>query len=209
MWARELDVATAAARAGGDAAHRGGSGRRWIVDPVDGTRDFLHGLPYWATLIALEVGGDVVVGVVHLPALGRLYAARRGGGAWRDGSRRELRDTPEPSRCYLVLGELPCLVRSIGSAALERLGCSVGAARTFGAPYGAALVLDGHADAWSEGDVSPWDIAPFVVLLEEAGAGFTDLQGRRAWPCRSGLAARAPLHGRLLERARPQGHPME
>jgi histidinol-phosphatase len=181
----------------------GRRGRRWIVDPVDGTRDFLRGLPYWANLIALEVGGDVAVGVLHLPALGKLYGARRGGGAWRSGSRLEIRHTPPLSRCYLVLGELSCLARAIGTASLERLVCTVGAARAFGAPYGAALVLDGHADAWSEGDVSTWDIAPFLVLLEEAGARFTDFQGHQGWPCRSGLAAREPLHGALIDLLRP------
>jgi len=67
------------------------------------------------------------------------------------------------------------------------------------APYGAALALDGVADAWTEGNVSPWDIAPFVVLFEEAGARFTDLAGARAWPCRSGLAAPPALHAALLD----------
>jgi fructose-1,6-bisphosphatase/inositol monophosphatase family enzyme len=99
----------------------GKSGRRWIIDPVDGTRDFLSGLPYWANLIALEASGDIVV------------------------------------------------------------------ARSYGAPYGAALLLDAQADAWTEGNVSPWDIAPFVVLFEEAGARFSDLQGKLAWPFRSDL----------------------
>ena len=79
-----------------------------------------------------------------------------------------------------------------------RLARGVGMMRGHGAPYGAALYLDGQADAWTEGNVSLWDIAPFVVLFEEAGARFTDLTGRRGWPYRSGLAAAPALHAALL-----------
>jgi fructose-1,6-bisphosphatase/inositol monophosphatase family enzyme len=175
----------------------GRSGRRWIVDPVDGTRDFLRGLPYWANLIALEAESDIVVGVLHLPALRTLYAARRGGGAWRDGVRLRVCEGVEVSRCLLAFGEPDCLVRSVGAEAFGRLVGAVGGARGYGAPYGASLFLDGRADAWAEGEVSLWDIAPFVVLLEEAGARFTDLQGQRRWPCPSGLAAAPSLHGAL------------
>ena len=76
----------------GEVAGTGGaSGRRWIVDPIDGTRPFLRGLPHWSNLIALEADGDVVVGVMHLPALGELYGAARGRGAWKDGRRLAVR----------------------------------------------------------------------------------------------------------------------
>ena len=179
--------------------HVGASGRRWIIDPVDGTRDFLRGLPYWANLIALEAGGDVVVGVLHLPVLGRLYTATRGGGAWRDGARLEIADAASLSRCLLVFGEPDCILDATNTETLGRLVRTVGSARGYGAPYGAALLLDGKADAWIEGDVSVWDIAPFVVLFEEASARFTNLNGERVWPCRSGLAAGPGLHRALLD----------
>ena len=172
--------------------------RRWIVDPVDGTRDFLRGLPYWANLIALEADGDIVVGVLHLPALGRLYAAARGAGAWRDGQRLKVAEAPI-SRCLLVFGEVHCLLEAIDAETFGRLARSVGSARGYGAPYGAALMLDGQAEVWTEGIVSLWDIAPFVVLLEEAGARFTDLTGTRTWPSASGLAAAPALHDAVLE----------
>jgi fructose-1,6-bisphosphatase/inositol monophosphatase family enzyme len=182
----------------------GASGRRWIVDPVDGTRDFLHALPYWANLIALEAGGDVVVGVLHLPALGKLYAAARGGGAWRDGSRLAVQGEAMLARCQLAFGEPDCLIRTIGPERFSRLVSRVGGARGYGAPYGAALLLDGHVEAWTEGDVSLWDIAPFMVLCEEAGARFTDLGGRRRWPSPSGIAAVPALHRALLEAIDPR-----
>ena len=90
------------------------------------------------------------------------------------------------------------ILHAIDADAFGRLVSRLGAARGYGAPYGVALMLDGQADAWTEGNVSPWNIAPFVVLFEEAGARFTDLNGERAWPCRSGLAAAPELHRALL-----------
>ena len=173
--------------------------RRWIVDPIDGTRDFLRGMPYWANLIALEADGDVVVGVLHLPALRKLYAAGRGLGAWRDGQRLTVDDAVPLSRALLAFGEINCLLRAIDAEAFGRLSWGVGSSRGFGAPYGAALLLDGLAGVWMEGDVSLWDIAPFPVLLEEAGARFTDLEGVRQWPSSSGLAAAPALHAAVME----------
>jgi histidinol phosphatase-like enzyme (inositol monophosphatase family) len=185
-------------------AHPGRSGRRWIVDPIDGTRWFIRGRPFWCTLIALETGGEIVVGVLHLPALGRLYGAARGLGAWRDGARLQVHDEPDVSRSMLALGELDLITETIGAEVFRRLVRSVGSSSGCGAGYGAALLLDGHADAWLECDVSPWDIAPFGVLFEEAGARFTDPEGRRVWPTRSGLAAGPALHAQLLPLVRPQ-----
>jgi histidinol phosphatase-like enzyme (inositol monophosphatase family) len=184
-------------------AHPGRSGRRWIVDPIDGTRWFIRGRPFWCTLIGLEAGGEIVVGVLHFPALGRLYGAGRGLGAWRDGARLAVRDEPDAARALLVLGELDQITETIGAETFRRLVRSVGSSSSHGAGYGAALLLDGHADAWLECDVSPWDIAPFGVLFEEAGARFTDPEGRRVWPTRSGLAAGPALHAQLLPLVRP------
>lgn len=180
--------------------------RRWIVDPVDGTRDFLRGLPYWANLIALEADGDIVVGVLHHPALGKLYAAARGAGAWRDGQRLKVAEAAL-SRSLLVFGEIQCVYKAIDPETFARLGRSVGSSRGYGAPYGAALMLDGQAEVWTEGIVSLWDIAPFVVLLEEAGARFTDLTGTRTWPSRSGLAAAPALHDAVLDVLRGSASP--
>lgn len=183
--------------------HHGSSGRRWIVDPIDGTRAFIRGQPFWCTLIALEAVGEIVAGVLSLPALGRLYGAARGLGAWRDGTRLAVRDESDASRCLLVLGELDQVTGALGAEPFRRLVRSVGSSTSHGAGYGAALLLDGQADAWLECDVSPWDIAPFGVLFEEAGARFTDPAGRRVWPTRSGLAAGPTLHAQLLPLIRP------
>ena len=98
------------------------------------------------------------MGVLHLPVLGRLYTATRGGGAWRDGVRLEIADAAIRSRCLLVFGEPDCILDATDADAFARLVRTVGSARGYGAPYSAALLLDGQADAWIEGDVSIWDI---------------------------------------------------
>jgi|SRR5688572_8818191 len=182
----------------GEAA--GASGRRWIVDPIDGTRPFLRGLPHWSNLIALEAGGDVVVGVMHLPALGELYGAARGRGAWKDGRRLSVRtEATKPAEAFITLGQLDNAVRGLGPVAFERLVDTVALARGYGDAWGPALVLSGTVDAWFEHDVAVWDIAPFPVLFEEAGATFTDWKGGRSWPTRTGMAAHPALHGELLK----------
>jgi histidinol-phosphatase len=176
----------------------GASGRRWIVDPIDGTRPFLRGIPHWSNLIALEADGDVVVGVLHLPALGELYAAARGLGTTRNGTQVTVRDTTAAQEAYLTLGQLDNAHRALGPEAFLRLVDTVALARGYGDAWGPALVLSGVIDAWMECDVSLWDIAPFPVLFEEAGAVFTGLDGERHWPTRSGIAANPALHAQLL-----------
>jgi len=188
-------------------ARPGTSGRRWLIDPVDGTRAFLRGLPHWCTLIALEAGNEIVVGVLAFPSLGRLYRAARGHGAWRGETRLEIASPLELSRCSLVLGEIDLIAARLGNGFLT-LVRAVGSSSSYGAGYGAALVLDGKADVWIEGDVSPWDIAPYGVLLEEAGARYTNLDGTPGWPGASGLAASPTLHREALALlARPASTP--
>jgi len=188
-------------------ATAGGSGRRWIVDPVDGTRPFLRGIPDWSNLIALEAAGDIVVGVLHLPAHDELYAAARGLGATRNGVRTRVAETVDLARSVITLGQLPNALRGLGAAGFARLVGAVGLARAYGDARGPALVLSGHVDACFEHDVSLWDIAPFPVLFEEAGATYTDFDGVRRWPTRSGFAANPSLHAQLLATMRGEGTP--
>jgi len=182
----------------GEAA--GPSGRRWIVDPIDGTRPFLRGLPHWSNLVALEAEGRIVVGVMHLPALGELYGAAQGLGTWRGSEKLSVRtEARTPSDAFITLGQLDNAIRGLGAAAFERLVDTVALARGYGDAWGPALVLSGVVDAWFEHDVAAWDIAPFPVLFEEAGATFTDWKGDAGWPTRTGMAAHPELHAELLK----------
>jgi len=176
----------------------GKSGRRWIVDPVDGTRPFLRGIPDWSNLIALESGGEIVVGILNLPAHGELYAAARGLGTTRNGQTVRVSTATDLSNAVVTLGQLSNGHKMLGPEGFRRLVGSVGLARGYGDARGPALVLSGNVDACLEFNVSLWDIAPFPVLFEEAGATYTDLDGVRRWPVRSGLAANPDLHAQIL-----------
>jgi histidinol-phosphatase len=176
--------------------------RRWVLDPVDGTKNFVRGVPVWATLIALMEGDEVYVGVVSAPALGRRWWASRGQGAWTSflgGEPRRLRvsgvsDLADASFSYSSLhGWAPA-----SRAGLIELESTVWRSRAYGDFWQYALVAEGAVDATAEPEVSLWDLAPLVVLVEEAGGRFTDLSGRRGPAGGSGLATNGLLHDEVL-----------
>ena len=157
--------------------------RRWIVDPVDGTKNFVRGVPVWASLIALQQDGVVTAGVVSAPALGRRWWAARGLGAFAGGSlgaARRLRvsavgSLADASVAYSSLtgweqqGRLPGLLQ---------LSRDVWRTRAYGDFWSHVMVAEGAVDASFEPEVSLWDLAPLQVVVEEAGGRFTDLEGR-------------------------------
>ena len=185
--------------------------RRWVVDPVDGTKNFVRGVPVWATLLALQEDGVTTVGVVSAPALGRRWWAARGLGAHTGGAlaaSRRLRVSgvaalPDASLAYSSLtgweeqGRLPGLLR---------LSRTVWRTRAYGDFWSLVLVAEGAVDASFEPEVSLWDLAPLQVVVEEAGGRFTDLSGA-ARPdggsavCSNGLLHDAVLAALQVERA--------
>ncbi len=185
----------------GEAA--GGGSRRWVVDPVDGTKNFVRGVPVWATLLALMDGVEVYLGVVSAPALGRRWWACRGRGAWTrvfGGEPRRLRvssvsDLANASVSYAGLGGWAEQGRLDGLLALARL---VWRTRAYGDFWSHVLVAEGAVDAAFEPEVSLWDLAALSVLVEEAGGRFTDLAGRRGPAGGSALASNGRLHDAVL-----------
>jgi histidinol phosphatase-like enzyme (inositol monophosphatase family) len=158
----------------------GRSGRRWIVDPIDGTRDFLRGLPTWSNLIALEVDGEVVLGVCNLAAQGELYWAARGEGAWMDDRRLRVSAIERRDRAILTLTSFDTLARSpLAGRALDYMS-GYWAVRSLGGCQDAVLVVSGRAEAWVELNAKAWDLAPFKILAEEAGARFFNFDGGRS-----------------------------
>lgn len=158
---------------------RGNQARRWIVDPIDGTRNFVRGIPYWATLLALEEAGEITLGVVHAPATGELYWARRGQGAFVDGTPLRVSSVTRLPEATLVHSSLRYL-RTPPELwdGFVRLVDGTERQRGFGDYLGYTFVLRGQAELMVEADVRPWDLAPFLVLVEEAGGRFTDFAGR-------------------------------
>jgi histidinol-phosphatase len=176
--------------------------RHWVIDPVDGTKNFVRGVPVWATLIALMEADEVYVGVVSAPALGRRWWASRGQGAWTSfagGEPRRLRvsgvtELADASFSYSSLHGWS----DTGRAGLLELDSKVWRTRGYGDFWQYALVAEGAVDAAAEPEVSLWDLAALAVLVEEAGGRFTDLSGRRGPGGGSGLASNGPLHDPVL-----------
>lgn len=159
---------------------RGEAERRWLLDPIDGTRSLRHGIPLFGTLLGLEVGGEPVLGVVALPALGRLYAAARGLGAFRgDEPLRQSPALPEgPLEEVIALGERRQFLAAGCPETFDRLLAAHPGARVYPDCFAHALAAEGALGAMVDYDLRPWDLAASRVLVEEAGGSFL-VVGRR------------------------------
>ena len=153
------------------------SGRRWIIDPIDGTRDYVRGNPLWANLIALEADGEVVVGVVNLPVLGKLYSASRGAGAHCNASRIQASDKTVVEESVLCVNGYDKLSKTTFRDRLLDWMARFWAVRGLGGAADAMMVASGQADVWIEPKASAWDFAPLKLILEETGARFLNADG--------------------------------
>jgi histidinol-phosphatase len=188
----------------------GAGDRRWIVDPIDGTKNYVRGMPVWATLIALSDRDRIVVGVVSAPALGRRWWAGRGTGAWTsdlDGSVRRCRvsQVSTLSDAYLSYSSLNSWPDAGEGGGIHGLLGQVWRSRAFGDFWSHVLVAEGAVDVSCEPSVSLWDIAPLQVVVEEAGGRFTDLAGEARPDRGSILCTNGLLHDAAL--ALLQHHP--
>ena len=169
------------------------NGRKWIIDPIDGTRDFVRGIPLWAVLIGLEENGEVIAAAAHSPGQGFLLSAVRGAGAWSDNRRLQVCDRFDPSQAVLSFnGFNKAGVSSFAGHLLPWVG-RFWAVRSLGGAVDAMLLAQGKADVWIEPNAAPWDLAPLKLLVEEAGgrfasfAGENTIYGGNAYACVPGL----------------------
>ncbi len=153
------------------------SGRRWIIDPIDGTRDFVRGNPAWSNLIGLEADGEVVAGFANMPALGELFSASRGGGAFVNGERMHASTISTIGHAVLCFDSLNSAARQPFAAQLLAWMEPFWAVRSMGGCMDALMVARGQAEIWIETSGKPWDFAPLKIIAEEAGARFFDYQG--------------------------------
>lgn len=157
----------------------GRSGRRWIVDPIDGTFAFVHGVPFYGVLIALEIGGELVAGVVNIPALGEIVSAAKGVGCFLNGAPARVSGTAELKDALLLCTDFSACARYGFGQAGELLQQQAKTSRTWGDCYGYVLVATGRADVMLDPVVNLWDCAPLLPIMEEAGGTFTDWRGVR------------------------------
>lgn len=157
----------------------GSSGRRWIVDPIDGTFAFVHGVPFYGVLIGLEIDGQPTLGVVNLPALNEVVYAAHGLGCFVNGEPAHVSQTKRLADALLLCTDFgTCEKHGFGKPA-SVLQQSVQARRTWGDCYGHVLVATGRAEIMLDPVMNLWDCAALLPILEEAGGTFTDWQGKR------------------------------
>ena len=177
---------------------RGPKEVRWIIDPIDGTKNFVRGIGIWATLIALEERGEVTVGVIHNPVTAELYTARRGAGAFLNGERIRVSDVAELGRAFFVHAGLSIVRKGGHWDGFARLLDATDRQRGFGDYMGYGLVAEGKAEIYAELDLKPWDLAAPKILVEEAGGRFTDFAGRPTIYTGTALATNGRLHDAAL-----------
>jgi histidinol-phosphatase len=186
-------------------AAAGPGNRQWVIDPIDGTKNFIRGVPVWATLIALMEADRPILGLVSAPALGRRWWAAIGHGAY--AGRHSATATPirvsgvsrlaDASFCYSSLPEWEQLGRLPEMLEIMR---RTWRSRAYGDFYGYMLVAEGAVDIMVEPELSLWDLAALVPIVTEAGGVFTDLAGRPGPGGGNAVATNGKLHGDVLQR---------
>jgi histidinol-phosphatase len=155
----------------------GTSGRRWIIDPIDGTKAFVRGVPLWGSLVAVAEGERVLAGAACFPATGETIAAAAGCGSWHSKSRARVSDIAELRAATVLITDDRILSPASRQDAWIRLANAAAVARTWGDAFGYLMVATGRAEVMVDPIVNAWDIACFVPIIEEAGGVFTDLTG--------------------------------
>jgi histidinol-phosphatase len=155
----------------------GTSGFRWVIDPIDGTRNYVRGIPLWATLVGLEYQGEQIAGVAYVPTLGHLYRALRGDGAYRDNRRIRVSDVAEMGQAVLFYSSVSWFVKAGRQETFLQLAARTQRQRGFGDFYGFVLVAQGSGELMLEHGVNVWDVVALKAIIEEAGGRFSDWDG--------------------------------
>ena len=176
------------------------NGLTWIIDPIDGTKSFVHGVPLYSCLMALVKDGRSLVGVAHFPALNEtVYASREGGTYW-NGRRAHVSTVSDLKDATLLFSDVTGYREK--QPAFEKLVNSTYIQRTWGDAYGYLLVATGRADVMADPYMAIWDCAPMGVILEEAGGTFTNWKGESILDSRNSIATNGLLYDQVMQIAR-------
>lgn len=176
----------------------GTTGYRWIIDPVDGTRNFVRNIPLWGTLIGLTCNGEAIAGVVEVPALGQSYRALRGEGAFRGERRIHVSDVAALSKATMFYTSLSWFERAGRRETFLRLAQKVQTQRGYGDFYGHVLVAQGSGDVMVEHGVHIWDVAAIQPIVEEAGGRYSNWDGAIDLARPDVLVSNGRLHEEVL-----------
>ena len=172
---------------------KGTTGRTWLLDPVDGTRTFIHGVPLWGSLVAVVENDVVLAGAAAFPGVGETIVAAPGEGCWHNGVRCRVSTVSQLSAATVLTTDEHGFLDPAGQRGWERLAGSATTVRTWGDCYGYLLVATGRAEVMVDARLNSWDSACLVPIIGEAGGVLTDLEGRRSWNLASAIASNAAL----------------
>jgi histidinol-phosphatase len=175
-----------------------GAALRWYVDPIDGTKSFVHGVPLFAVLIGLEIEGKVEVGAAYFPALGEMVAAASGLGCWWNGRRARVSAEQSLDRAVVTFTDPAGFARQGKHAAWERIQQACYYRAGWSDSYGYLLVATGRAELTIDPVMNDWDCGPFPPILAEAGGYFGDWQGKTTIHAGEALATTQTLLPQVL-----------
>lgn len=178
---------------------RPGAARRWILDPIDGTKTFIRGVPLWGTLVALAEGERILVGAAYFPPVGDMLVASPGQGCWWNGKRTRVSAEADLSRALVLSTDERFQTHPDRGVRWRELTKKAAIARTWGDCYGYLLVATGRAEAMIDELMSPWDAAAIQPIIEEAGGVFTDWTGKHTSFGGNSIATNAALSGAVRE----------
>jgi histidinol-phosphatase len=183
--------------------HEGTSGFSWILDPIDGTKSFIHRIPLYSNLIGIQFERKSVAGLIRIPAMDEMVYAADNFGSWYqsgDGEpvRAAVSETSQLSEAMFITSEIEGFCQKGKSAVLDRLAEKTWISRTWGDGYGYLMVATGRADIMVDPAMEIWDAAPLLPILREAGGTFTDWQGRESIESGNGFATNGRLFDQVL-----------
>jgi len=185
----------------------GTSGRRWLLDPIDGTKTFVRGVPLWGSLVAVVEGDTVLAGAAAYPALDELVAAARGEGCWHDGGRCRVSDVARLADATILTSEVERFSDPDQRRGWARLAERAAVARTWGDCYGYLLVATGRVEVMVDVRLNPWDVVCFVPIIEESGGRISDFAGAGYPPLRDAIATNGALAEEVRSLFAPEGAP--
>jgi histidinol-phosphatase len=183
---------------GEEEGEAGPQGSRWVVDPIDGTKSFISGVPLYATLLAFENDGEVELGVCYFPALNELVYAEKGKGTYWNGRPCQVSAKTTLDKAVIATGSTGSMAKQNRLEGFQKIERRVLASRTWGDAYGHALVATGRVEAMIDPVVAHWDISAMSVIVREAGGAFTDFEGHQDL-AKEALSSNGHVHPELLE----------
>lgn len=175
------------------------NGRKWVVDPIDGTKSFIHGVPLYGVLIGLEIQGKMELGIVNFPALNQMYYAQKGYGAFKNFSRIQVSEISDISEATLTFTDGKYLTEKVEHP-IDQIKLEAGLIRGWGDCYAHMLVASGQADVVVEPEMNPWDCAAILPIIEEAGGLCFDYDGKTTIYGKGLISANQSIGKELLNR---------